>query len=504
MEIKCKQRLAAQKSARFLTLVLFALCATSVSAGTWYVDNSLASSLNSGTNWVNAWTNFASISWNRIQSGDTIYLSGGVNGQTYKEVLSVVHNANSEAQRITIRCAQDTVHAGPVTIMGGIKMGDESANKASYVTVDGSYNGQINMYLIGSGSNSSGAIYHRYDSELGNHYLYLDLSNTNGGSQTQGVELSNYADGTVVAHCRLHNCQNRAIREGSSGTSAYYGRISIHDCTFTQNRNDPIGIDGAADAYNCVFDGTGSDPSTHPDGIQGVKGYWRIYNNVFHDFTQGIFIETTSTNLQNVQIYNNIFYTMGTVTMPAIIFRAKLPVNNNHTWTNILIANNDFVGLKMAAVRIFADLGITVNIYKSRLQNNIFSGNLGNTDMNAAGEGTIMWSAGEFVWNNNIFNNPQSVRYKTTTYGTVQQFQSANGDCTGNLSAAPTFRNLLEQDYRLTSASPGIDSGLSLTEFTVDFDDALRPQGPRWDIGALEYGAAIASPRNLHVVGVVP
>ena len=74
---------------------------------------------------------------------------------------------------------------------------------------------------------------------------------------------------------------------------------------------DGIGIDGGADVYDNIIDGTGCDNTLHSDGIQGVGSYWRIYNNVFHDHGQELFIETTSSAFAHVRIYNNIFKQIG-------------------------------------------------------------------------------------------------------------------------------------------------------------------------------------------------
>jgi len=51
----------------------------------------------------------------------------------------------------------------------------------------------------------------------------------------------------------------------------------------------------------------------------------------------------------------------------------------------------------------------------------------------------------------------------------------------------PQFVDSINNDFRLKPTSPAIDHGDSLLEVQYDIIGTLRPQGPRWDIGAYEF-----------------
>ncbi len=55
------------------------------------------------------------------------------------------------------------------------------------------------------------------------------------------------------------------------------------------------------------------------------------------------------------------------------------------------------------------------------------------------------------------------------------------------LGQDPRFVDSLANNFRLQSSSPARDAGDSLLEVREDILGTLRPQGPRWDIGAYEY-----------------
>jgi Right handed beta helix region len=77
-----------------------------------------------------------------------------------------------------------------------------------------------------------------------------------------------------------------------------------------------------------------------------------------------------------------------------------------------------------------------------------------------------------------------------------------------NLLSNPNFANATSGDFHLTPGSPAIDQGATMGAVLTDYDGNSRPQGPAYDIGAFEYGAATqpvassppSAPTNLHVV----
>lgn len=463
------------------------------SAAAFYVDNAVSTS-GDGTSWARAWKSFTNINWNSIQPGDTVYISGGSTGKTYTEKLVIRHDGTSESDRIYIRTGQETGHNGSVTLANGIQIGASSGGRADFVAIDGRMNGRINMFLTTSGDGAT--ISHWYNGAKGNKYLYLDITTSQATRDEQAncIDLSAHAQDIEIAYNQIHNCFGRGIREGGNDI-IYFGRIKIHHNNFRENRNDPIGIGGGVDVYNNNFNGIVASYGTiHMDGIQGVDGYWRIYNNVFHDHTQEIFIETTIDSLnseegaydiENIFIFNNIFYDADSrATSPGVFLKTKTP-GGSDTWSNIVISNNVFEGVLMSAIWFQDSDGSGITMVNSAIANNIFMNNAANIDFT---NGPVRWGTGQFRWSNNIFYNP-------TTIG------ESNSDARDNLFTPATFINQAGRDYRLTANSAGVNTGINLSSYCStapdlcrDKDGVARPQGSGWDIGAYEYGSTSASP----------
>jgi hypothetical protein len=77
-------------------------------------------------------------------------------------------------------------------------------------------------------------------------------------------------------------------------------------------------------------------------------------------------------------------------------------------------------------------------------------------------------------------------------HGTLAAFQSANpGKGLNSIQADPLFMDHMNEDFRLQAGSPAIDKGTTLTTDPVDYFGTARPQGNAWDIGAVEWQAAL-------------
>jgi hypothetical protein len=72
------------------------------------------------------------------------------------------------------------------------------------------------------------------------------------------------------------------------------------------------------------------------------------------------------------------------------------------------------------------------------------------------------------------------------------------------LGQDPRFVDSLANNFRLQSSSPARDAGDSLLEVREDILGTLRPQGPRWDIGAYEYIVTGVEERNVVLPSLSP
>lgn len=77
---------------------------------------------------------------------------------------------------------------------------------------------------------------------------------------------------------------------------------------------------------------------------------------------------------------------------------------------------------------------------------------------------------------------------------TVSRWQSATGQDAASSGAMPTFANISQQNFRLATASVGVDDGANLPEVAEDVAGTPRPQGAACDIGAYELAAAQIEP----------
>jgi len=115
----------------------------------------------------------------------------------------------------------------------------------------------------------------------------------------------------------------------------------------------------------------------------------------------------------------------------------------------------------------------------------------------------VAGASGTIVRNNIIFGNQGS---------NIVDGNSGSGGTSSlidhNLTGDPMFANPQNHDYRLLPGSPAIDAGIDLSSiFVRDFAGQSRPAGPRFDIGAYEFGSAQAQSDNgspLVTLKVVP
>ena len=110
--------------------VLFLLITTITNATDFYVDKN-ATGNNNGTSWANAWQSFSAISWNSIQPGDMVYISGGSDSTQYNEQLTV---------------GKSGTDGNPVTIIAG-KYSPSPGGHNGRVIIDG----YLDLFLVHNG-----------------------------------------------------------------------------------------------------------------------------------------------------------------------------------------------------------------------------------------------------------------------------------------------------------------------------------------------------------------
>lgn len=487
-------------------------------AGTaWYVDNASTGG-NDGTSWADAWQSFADIDWSSVQPGDTVYISGGSGGKTYVEQL-MIDASGSPGAPITIRVGQQAGHNGLVTISNptvstvfpygvGIYVVGES-----YVTIDGNYDGMQRIRVTGC-ADAGVDVY-------GSHHIivtYLEIDN-NGDGNTAYRDTGVFANiGAVaetpfleVSYCKIHdNWQDQVSL--SAVRAEQYGRFLIHHNEIYNLSDDGLQSSPGAtgiDFYNNVMYGMiDTKGDGHPDGIQILAGYGRVYNNVFYDLhhpTKAVnaYIYYEMHNPEVVQeccvrIYNNLIYHTQPPkdgdTLRGITFSSERGIT---AVSDALIANNTMVGLPFVGlIMVFTtDIGQEPDVSDVYVVNNIIH----NLPRHDGGKAAMSFGAGSWTVGSYGDNADVTIDYNIISAGdeggTFVNFKGnwwdydefkTNTGCQQHISGNPD--PLLNGAYKLTASSPAKDAGISLSSyFTTDIEDISRPQDLGWDIGAYEF-----------------
>jgi hypothetical protein len=461
----------------------------------WYIDNT-ASGNNNGTSWTNAWNSFASINWNLIQPGDVIYICGGSTEKIYIETLTIGKSGTQE-NPITIKTGQSEGHNGMVII--------DAENSRDYcipfeghhyVSLNGSVNNQIRLKL----QNAHVCGIFNPDS-TGIVIKYIEIENCgtlpdDDWHYSDAIVL-NWMHGCEIAYCYIHNNYDDAVR--GTGSSGGYGSNKVHHNFFINNGDDGLQIDGDLDVFNNTIGGGGGSATGHPDGIQILGSYVRVWNNVFFDNSNSnIFVDPVNRGAEggtNYRIYNNLIYQTDEDTSvfqrgiqilcePSTDFLDDLVCVNNtfvniewvpilvggkenwHRFTNVIIANN-IVSNCCRGIHTHA----AIQAFESDYDENdvIIDYNL--IDAGSEGHSTII--------------------YKDISY-THEEFSASGLGQANGLTGDPFFTNPSGYEFYLTADSPAVNAGLNPNIYDDlniirDLDFNYRPIGDGWDLGAFEF-----------------
>ena len=239
----------------------------------------------------------------------------------------------------------------------------------------------------------------------------------------------------------------------------------------------------------------------------GSSGFNEFINSKVHDGSlgcasiggcYGFYIQSNNNLVDGVEIYNFDSYGIH-------IYNANTPYPSNNIVRNSVVRNNGSLIAWSSGILIAkgngnmaynnivrnGNHGIAVGFGASNsyVYNNTVFGNLYNgVDIGDSG------ASNAIVRNNISFQNGSSNIYvRSTASGTIQS---------NNLTTDPKFVNAAANDFRLQSASPAINTGISLAEVPTDFIGTVRPQGVGYDVGAYEYntgGATLSAPSQLVV-----
>jgi len=500
-----------------LFVIMFIVLASSVSAADQYVNNA-ASGSNSGTSWANAWESFADITWDSVQSGDTIYISGGSTSKTYYETLNIGASGTS-GNHINIRVGQNSPHNGRVIIEGsGSVSTGIVVSGYEYVTISG---------RVGDGSDQHIISRNHYTNEIrmdrNDHVIIEYIEAGPSDASNYGVYITNYAvsgaGGNRVSNCEIHTLRRIPIlASGPGGPTINDDHLRIDHNNIYNFGEDGIHAGGGAGGitidHNEIHDPSDiSEWGGYSDGMQ-LRGFHYLtvaYNKVYNmENADGMYsylyfecdLGQSNVAANDIYIYNNVIYeTDHTYTSSGhtgISFGCKACA----TMTNVEVSNNILVDLGSRGL----DFGpgpagpATSNTY---IMNNIvYNGDRGNfgapvVSLNPNGASTGSLGDGtDIEWDYNLVDRYGAGDLRARFDGSTVDYPTTwktNSGCDDNgQTSDPTFVDWSEGnaiDLHLASGSVGIDMGTTRTEFNDDFDGNTRVAP--WDIGAYEYGGTL-------------
>jgi len=475
-----------------------------------------------GQSWATAWKNFSNISWNSIQPGDVIYISGGTDSVIYNQQLTVEASGSSGGGHVKIFAGRyspsPSGHSGRVILSGG-GYGIHISYQ-DYVWVRG---------LEVRWSRDKGVFVDNIADNCILDSLHIYDFNQDGGGSGFGIALIGLITNTTIRNCLV---QDRVYGVGQS------------DCVH-------VNLDGGNTsrrpsklvAYNNFFHCRSQDPMAHNDAFQvvGCDGLI-LYNNIMmndsvNSGTEGggmpFIISDVNYGADNpVIIFNNFAY-MGGLWYPNAnygkVFNTRHDgvggANSSNRPSKVFVFNNtlvnngprDFVvqqeyGIHFLSNNIIAsyclpDAGGSNN-WRSGSNHGWFA-NLDGSDSYGgrlymdSTRNNLLWrqdstQSGLFAGS---FNKPGG---GTASFSNWSQWVAAGG--TG-LNRNPQFVNnfghepvqgALRPD--LKPSSPAIDAGEDLTYLYNYFENSLgidlpamfydingNPRDNNWDIGAFEY-----------------
>jgi parallel beta-helix repeat protein len=281
------------------------------------------------------------------------------------------------------------------------------------------------------------------------------------------------------------------LRMSGSGTDAvsFWGaahHIRLQNCEAYGATGERMGMNlqpgpgggGYNEIVNCRVYGNGDCSVSCSSGMVG----------------HGVYVATSNNLIDGLESYNN-----GHLGLQ--IYSEKVKTNNNIVRNSVFHHNGKAYTTSGAAIAV--GTGDNNLIY-----NNVIFSNYGGIEAAYSGTNTK-------IYNNTIYNSRDfGIEIRNTSGASVRNnivYQSGtpinnSGSSTvmsNNLTTDPRFVNASASDFRLQSASPAVDAGMTLAAVTDDIMGVARPQYSAFDIGAYELGGSSslpAAPTNVRFV----
>jgi len=263
----------------------------------------LATGLNNGTSWTNAWTSTSSVVWG--SDWDSLFISGGTTSQVYTTALSIAGNGTASQYRVVTK-GKSSGHNGEVIFRRTSNPTISPSGTRSYVSIE-------NLTVDGQ-SIVSGSLIDFSGSSASHHHL-----------QFKNLSLPLIRGYT-------------GMRVGGSTASVH--NITIRDSYFRQDsaagdQTDIHFLQSCDSVYiiNNTYVSRNNAPSPHSDGIQMNRSsdIWIEGNRFLHANNKGEFNQVcySTENSGKIFVLNNIFYFAAPSSTAPVFAPSRVPFAGN-------------------------------------------------------------------------------------------------------------------------------------------------------------------------------
>ena len=261
----------------------------------------------------------------------------------------------------------------------------------------------------------------------------------------------------------------------------YYGSVGFKGKNIILRSTDPEDWDIVKNTkiYAASFSGTESSLCTLSGffmeyqflsgggGISGGNAYTHTHANIIRNILGGPMLDDENSGM-------GIYYCDGIISRNIIHHKSTALYECNGIISNNVVINN-FFGIE------YCD-GIIQN---NTIYHNLACGIYGSDGVI---RNSIIWgnSSLSYIFDVDI-DGQQIYRSSSPTYSCIENW---SGGGTGNINLSPEFIGSNIGDigvFRLSSDSPCIDSGITISDLKEDIDGNIRPYGDGYDMGAYEF-----------------
>jgi hypothetical protein len=314
------------------------------------------------------------------------------------------------------------------------------------------------------------------------HHIDGDAVHLNHQGIDDATQFS--ATRTYIGRNVMHHC-----RENGIDTKVCYDTISSQNVIHSI-RTAP-GSDGSALVVQTEHETTGNPMQ---------RRAWHLFNEIY-DSDVGI----RAQDVAEVYLIGNIIHDIITSTsLSDDPWSSGSAIGGWSTYDAHIFNNTIFncdLGILNAANRSYTEVHMANNSI-SNLTGNFYAqfGKQPYQVFIGAGSGALPHCTAH---HDLYFQNGEALAIRWgSTYSSIAAFQAGTGHGQGSIEADPLFVKPDGYNFRLSSASPGINAGTQYTnvqtgyarftelygiDIRKDIEGTIRPQGSAWDIGAYEY-----------------